>query len=144
MTPRRTRISVVALSRVCPTLRFPLAGAAAASLLCASLVLAGRSETRPVVPIISGSSFPPPPLPRWNSRTPLPPPPAWATPALLARFFALSAPFGQAGLPDARTFQSWMVASGVIDPIQQAQLLALLRWYGQTTNSVAGQRATAR
>lgn len=122
--------------------------AVATALLVAAGALAGRAEPRPATPVTSGSSFPPPPQPRWNSRTPLPPPPSWASPALVGRFFALSGPMGLPGMLDPNTFQAWMVINGITNPGQQAQLMALLRWYSQSGTGVlpiqSGRGGSAR
>ena len=80
------------------------------------------------------------PSPHWGTTsTPLPPPPSWATPQTLSRFYALYVAYSHLPPVGKPSFNQWLVQIGITSPHLQAQLVALYAWYtGQMHGGVNG------
>lgn len=80
------------------------------------------------------------PAPHWGTTsTPLPPPPAWATPQFLSRFYTLFLAFSHLPPLGKPSFSQWLDMNGVTSPHVKAQMLALYAWYtGQMQGGAGG------
>lgn len=80
------------------------------------------------------------PSPHWGTTsTPLPPPPSWATPQALSRFYTLFLAYAHLPPAGKPSFGQWLDMNGVSSPHLKAQMLALYAWYtGQMHGGVGG------
>lgn len=78
-----------------------------------------------------------PPRGHWlTTSTPLPPPPKWASGAILTRFYSLYLPYLALPPRSKPSFAEWLELNDVVDPHLKAQLLALYAWYADGPPSI--------
>lgn len=103
-------------------------------LVVAACALSGAT------PAASAATISPRAPMHWGATgVPIPPPPSWATPTLLARFFSLYTTYVH--LPPQRrlSFAEFLVFKGVVDSELFAKLMALYHWYSVPVRAANGR-----